>query len=403
MNGTTRGFFRTAYGVMLVVLVQYVLKVALKGGFGAMTGSALFTGDGAHNASDIFQALLVVGGIWLSLRPTSRDYPLGFRGIDTFGSLAIGASLLYVAIANVLIPSVTGLASAEAESTLLEGSNGILAVAIMLASAGVSQIVGRFQVRVGRETGHASVEADGQETLGDGRIEALSAFGLAAQAVFQAAWIENVLGIGMACVMMHTAYEILSTARDMLFNRSLGTKVGMEIVDAAMDTCGVEDVGSLVTYRLGTCSVVEVDVMTRLGARGSDLIRTVLTERIREIVQEDDREVRVAVRCVAPAVVHGRYAFLAHREPGSLRIVGNPAMATHLLVCEAPDGRIENRRDASVTPDTLVDVLKAKKVTVLFVADVSDAELESIQDACDPVEVRPSPTALPELMGVPLA
>ncbi|NBS41926.1 hypothetical protein EBS80_04705, partial [bacterium] len=81
-----RTFFRTAYGVMTVVLVQYVVKVTLKGGFGAAMHSPVFTGDAWHGASDIFQALLVIFGIWLSRRPPNRDYPLGWRSLDTLGS-----------------------------------------------------------------------------------------------------------------------------------------------------------------------------------------------------------------------------------------------------------------------------------------------------------------------------
>lgn len=411
----TRAFLRTAYGVMAVTVLQYVLKVALKGGFGAMTHSPVFTGDAWHQTSDIFQALLVMFGIWLSRRPPSRDYPLGWRGLDAVGTLFIGLSLGWVALTGVIVPSLAGLvatvpwaqvrlggwfaASEGGGSHLLSGGYGPAAVGIMLASAAVSYGIGRWQIRVGEDTGHASVAADGHETLSDGKVELLTAVGIGLQALFGAPWIEYLLGFGMAGIMLRTTFEILENARDMILNRSLGEDAERRIESVCVGMAGIDRVASLVTYRRGPYAVVDVTLVTRLGSRGREDVRQVLSKMIPERLEGLPGS--VTVRFVAPDPRKHREAFLARRDGDVLAVVGSAEDANVLVVCEVEGGAVVSCYDHPVASDTLRETIVRKHVDVLRVARVADrARLQSALG--DVVCVREEPTSVAALLDIPL-
>lgn len=412
-----RAFLRTAYGVMAVVIAQYVLKVALKGGFGALTHSPVFTGDGWHNASDIFQALLVIFGVWLSRRPPSRAYPLGWRGLDALGTLAIGLSLGYVAVVSVFVPSLCGIVATvpwlhaqigawipdpeNGGSHLLSGGYGPAAVAIMLVSSGVSYAMGRWQIRIGGETGHASVEADGRETLSDGKVELLTAAGIGLQAAFGFPWLEYLLGFGMAYIMLHTASEILGNAGDMILSRSLGEDTEERIRAVCERVAGVDRAAALTTYRRGPYAVVDLTVQTRLGSRGREDVRRLLSRKIAECLE--DKDASVTVRFVAPDPRKHREALLARRDGDALTVVGNVYDANVLVICEVEDGVMDSCYDQPVTPDTAYRTMVRKHVDVLHVCPAGDADRVSLRATfgSDP-RVREAPSSVPVLLGVPL-
>ncbi len=362
-------FFRTAYGVMAVVVVQYVLKVAVKGGFGLLTGSPAFTGDGAHNASDVFQAVLVIAGIWLSKRPPSREYPLGLRKLETVMVLLIGLSLAYVTAFNVLWPSICGLfasfdqaAGTEGASHVLSGGYGGWAVAIMVVSAIVSGFVGRYQIRVGKATGHASVVADGEETISDMKVEMVIVLGFCLQTLFAAAWIEYALGLLVAWIMFGTAREILANGRDMLLNRSLGEETEKSVRELAMGFAGVDGIVSLRTHRSGPFSVANVQFVTGLPLAASAIVCESIKARILELLSKDGGEAIVTVHAVPPARVVETWGFLLRETSPRQFEVSNVLDATHLGVAAVTNGTFHSWRPFPITVRNLRWILEEKRV-----------------------------------------
>lgn len=412
-------FFRTSYGVMAVVIAMYLVKVAAKVGFGTAMGSPMILGDGYHNASDIFQALLVIVGVYLARRPPSKRHPFGLPSMDALGGLLIGLSLGYAAIVGVFVPSAVGLvgflpwisdvlhvrpATGSVGSQLGVGSNAWFAVALMLVSAGISVVVGRYQVRVGTETSHASVVADGQETLSDGKIEALAGVGVILQMALGLPWLEYVLGFGMTYIMLGTAWEILPNAFAVLFNRSLEESAEDSVRAEALNVRGVERVASLITYRRGTCAVVQLDVETRLGASGGERVRRAIARAVTERLKETETgEVSVSVHCVQPPVRESRWAFLMRREGDDFRLIASPGLATHLMVGDVTDGALRGGRYEAVTRDTLAGLLREKKVDVLCVYLPPNRDVADVAAAIpNTVRIYQAPTSVPTLLGIPL-
>ncbi len=404
-----RAFLRTSEGVMALVIAMYVVKVLAKVGFGQAMHSPMIEGDGWHNGSDIFQALLVIVGVRIALRPASTLYPLGLRGLDALGTLAIGLTLGYAAIGEVLIPSLaalwglatgTGMEASRSGLTTLTGT--VVGAGLMFGSAALSWFVSRQQIRVGRETGHASVVADGEETQGDGKIEALAGVGIVFQALTHWVWVEYVLGLLVCGIMLHTAWEILSTALAMLLNKGLGESRERQLRQMVEKVFGVDSVRRLVTYRRGPCSVVEVDVETRVASSGRDLIVEAIIHRLTSaLLEEEGGETSVIVHCVEPDPCPFRIAYLVAQRRGETCAVGTLVETTHLLVAEVEHGAVSSWEAWPVDRDSLAGLIANKRVLCLYVR-TDDPDFVEVRPLVGPeVGLKHAPASSLELLGLP--
>ena len=101
-------FVTSPFTVMVLVLVMYIVKVAVKLSVGGYVNSPMITGDGWHNVADIFEALVVIGALVISRLPKSEDYQFGRMGIESLFSVLVGGWLCIMAL-NIGAHSVFGL------------------------------------------------------------------------------------------------------------------------------------------------------------------------------------------------------------------------------------------------------------------------------------------------------
>ncbi|OGL95412.1 hypothetical protein A2348_02075 [Candidatus Uhrbacteria bacterium RIFOXYB12_FULL_58_10] len=333
--------------------------------------------------------------------------------LDALLTLGIATSLAFAAVFNVLIPSLAGVlntlslsdgiwsfADSYLPSRLDSGPNALSAALIMFVSAEVSIRISRYQIRVGTATGHASVVADGEETRSDGKIEALAGTGLLLQLATGLGWLEYLFGLAMAYVMLRTAYEIFESGRDALFSRSLGDSVEDGIRSVVDATPGIECLRSILTYRRGNCRVADVEVQSPLGSQPRGHIERYISEQIRRILEESGdggREIAVNVRAVPPDEVQTRWGYLARIESGVLRVIGDPCVATHLVVCDVVNGAIKSYHNVPVDADSLAGVITKKRVAIVHVFQECSGDWTYGQ-----AEVRLVPSGDPRLLGIPL-
>ncbi|MBL0185992.1 MAG: cation transporter [Candidatus Obscuribacter sp.] len=192
------------YVAMWLVVLMYCIKTVTKLGAGYVTNSPVFISDGYHNLADILQALAVMVVVYLARRPANAEYPLGKSNIEFFSSLAIGLSLLVLGL-QFALQSLVGLLHylpsadlwlraylplPEHKPLLSDASTYPWLISIMAISGALSWVVSRYQIAVGRATGHTSLVADGEETASDGRIELIALVGIISQPLFGAPWLE---------------------------------------------------------------------------------------------------------------------------------------------------------------------------------------------------------------------
>jgi cation diffusion facilitator family transporter len=268
--------------VGLVILGVNVALALAKGAVYASTGSLAVGSEAVNSVADAVYSLVVVAGLYVTTRPPDADHPHGHERIEPFvslfvavGVLAAGGAVLWQAIQAVLAGG-----SAEA---------GPLAVAVLLATAGVKYLLFRYCLRVAETYRSPAVRASAL----DNRADILTA-GAALVGVVGAALgypvLDPLAGGIVALGILYTGWEIARDNVGYLVGRAPSEELHEHILSRALDHPEVEGVHDVVAHHVGP----EVDVSLHIEVEGDRTvteahdIETEVMERIREMREVDD-------------------------------------------------------------------------------------------------------------------
>jgi len=378
--------WKSPYVVMGVALAMYIVKVIVKLHVGAMVHSPVITGDGAHNVADIVEALLVTLGIAIARMKPSEDYPFGRRNIESIIETAIGAGLLFTAVAIAGRSCIALLALfPHAATTVRAAIPSLPHVEPLVLSpnyfwwvAGVTGLgaltslaVSRYQIVVGRAIGSGSLVADGEETQSDGRIEVAAFIGVLCEYTTRMSWIEYPIALVVAFLVARTGWEILGRGIGGLLQRSLGQEIETAICDAVRSVHGVIDVAALTTFRVGGAPVIIIKLTSRATERMLRHVKPIVLERIAACLEQRGfREFARYVRFEPPAPNRHRIAYAIRDFDRRVLVASSLELATHLRICDIEDGEVVRWKDLP-RPEKLADTLRllqGKRVTEFLVA-----------------------------------
>lgn len=382
-----RSRWLSPYVVMSAVLLMYGLKVVLKLWIGRDIHSPTITGDGFHNVADIFEALAVLVVVVISRMPPNERYPYGRKSFENIVRSVIGGGLFITAL-HFAATSVMGIASylPEVERSLRETSpfglprpkplimgGDILWVVVLitLGSALLSFTFSWYEIRAGKVNGHASMVADGQETLNDGIIESSIFIGICAEYALGWVWIEYPLGLGVAFLVARTGRELFTEGLAGLLQRSLGPEVENPMREVCLSIHGVGAVRHMKTFRVGSTAICNIEMLTDAPATAHDdikaAVRQHLAKRLAELGNED-AEFYLSFSNLPAA--ESRVAYAALTDGYSIVVARSVETATHFVLCDLVNGEVVcwtlEPRPTPTEPD-LVTWLVAKRVRRLYV------------------------------------
>jgi len=389
MKTSKWSFLFSPYFVMTLVMVMYVVKVIAKVSVGSWINSPVLTGDGLHNLSDIFEAVLVMLSVYISRLPKSENYPFGRKNVESLLVLAIGLSMFGLTL-QILNKSSIGILQFFPEvdtwvrsyldlptyEPLLMGSGyfwwvfGVTGVSVTL-----SFFVGTYQIRIGKNQEHPSLIADGKETYSDGRIEATTLVGILSEYYFQAPWIEYVLGLGVAAIVANTGREMFLHGWRALLQRSIGKDKEEEIKKIASRIEGVNNVDKLMTFSVGSTAVCIITVISRVRANMIKHVRRTAEVRLSRYLKEAGfAGHEIYVRLQMPNPNFYRVAEAITKKDEGLSIAGSLSTATHLRIYDIEREKPVRATDeptAGLSLNEVVALLKRKRVTTfsIFLAD----------------------------------
>ena len=376
-----RKFLASPYVVMAVVLAMYLLKVTAKLSIGQMVNSPMITGDGWHNVADIFEACIVIATIWFSRLPASDTYPLGRRNIESLFSVVVGVFLVVMA-GKIMVTSVLCLVS------VLQGKPAELLMGPHLApwvmgvtggSALLSLLVSRYQIRVGKKSGHEALVADGQETASDGRIELATFVGVLGQYIFGAPWLEYPFALLVAFLMVHTGWEIFSRGMGALLQRTIGLRHEAAIKNIVQAMYGVTDVAQIKSFRTGNkvILILKVISISHTQPRVARLMKEAMASHIADYLRSqgfDDGE--FFIRFDSPQNGFHRRAILLSYEGGHARIANSITTASHVAICDIEHGHLTRATEHRIpnagpiwSKDLFFAFLDRKRVDQVIVHD----------------------------------
>lgn len=379
--------WHSPYVVETASIGQYLLKAVAKIAVGTYVASPMLAGDGWHNVADIFQAAVVVMGIWLARRKL-KEYPYGLRNIESILAMAIGVMLLGTAL-RFASQSVLGLlaqmptldAAARDALTYLPKHEPLRIewrlfpwlVGLTTTSALFSLITSWFQIKAGTVSGEGSLVADGKETRADSWIEFAALGGVLIEYLLGWRMIEYIIGCVVAGLVTHTAWEILKPGFDQLVQRSLGLGIENGIKTKVLSVCGVEDVVNLKTFRIGrSLAIVHFRIISRLPAPAHDIVRKMLKTVLgRYLTEACDgiKKSEVYISFKQPDANPHRVAYAVKLVgPNAYRIASTCGTADHILVCDIFDDEAV-KVEPHLIPQDMLAWLVTKRVSEIRMLD----------------------------------
>lgn len=401
--------------VMSLVMLMYVAKAVFKIAVGTHIHSPMIAGDGYHNLADLLEAAAVIVVILVSMRPSTQQYPFGRKNVEFFTSLAIGLGLLVMSI-QFAFKSLIGLlhlapqldaAVREVlplpvhEQLVMDSATFPWALAVTACSVLLSFVVGRYQVAVGRSSGHASMVADGEETLSDGTIECVTVAGVLGEYLLHLPWLEYPLGLVVAFLIARTGRELFVGAWRVLLQHSIGAEHESRICELTRQVPGVLDVSELKTFQVGHIAVCMMSVTSRAGALAVPHVKYGIEHAVESyILQQEFKECELHIRFTRPDPQYRRIAYAALKAGEWMVIAPALDRCTHLLICDEEEGEVV-RIKAERCPADPVAFLVEKRVAQLFV--FCDCGPEGPQDwrlAARGINLVAAVSYLPSVLGL---
>lgn len=188
-----------------------VLLFILKYWAGLVTGSIAIIADAWHTLSDSLSSVIVIVGAKISKKPADEDHPFGHGRADLISAFIIGILLLLVAF-DFVIESYHTLKAHESSQF------GSIAIIVMIVSVVLKELLAQFAYYGAKKTNSKVLRADGWHHRSDAISSLVILIGIFLGPYFW--WIDGVLGMIVALLIGHAAYEIISDSIHSLLGES---------------------------------------------------------------------------------------------------------------------------------------------------------------------------------------
>ncbi|WP_372753014.1 cation diffusion facilitator family transporter [Labilibaculum sp.] len=192
-------------------IVGNILLFGLKYWAGLATGSIAIIADAWHTLSDSLSSVIVLISAKISKKPADKDHPFGHGRADLISAFIIGMLLLLVAF-DFIMKSYKTLQSGESSEF------GSIAIFVMITSVVIKELLAQFAYRGAKKTNSKVLKADGWHHRSDAISSLVILVGIFLGPYFW--WIDGTLGMIVAFLIGHAAYEIISDSIHSLLGES---------------------------------------------------------------------------------------------------------------------------------------------------------------------------------------
>jgi cation diffusion facilitator family transporter len=199
------------------IIVNTVLFV-FKMWAGIITGSIALAADAWHTLSDSLSSIVVVIAAKLASKKADKEHPFGHGRWEQIASIFIAVILAVIAF-GFLENSIKYFFN---KNTV---EYGMIAIIITAISIVVKELLAQYAFYIGRKANNSSVKADGWHHRSDALSSVVVLVGILFAKQFW--WIDSVLGIIIALMLLRAVFVILQEA----VTKILGEEPEQELID----------------------------------------------------------------------------------------------------------------------------------------------------------------------------
>jgi cation diffusion facilitator family transporter len=221
-------------------IVSNTFLIIMKLVVGIVSGSVSIISEAIHSSMDLLAALIAFFSVKVSDDPPDSKHPYGHGKVENISGV-IEAILIFAAAGLIIFQAVRKLAGEPYELEIVW-----IGMLIMIVSAIVNFIVSRRLYNIARKTKSIALEADALHLKTDVYTSAGVAAGLGLIAVTGLKWLDPVVAILVAFLIVYESFLLLKKAFSPL-----------------IDTAWSEDEIKVLEKRLSKMSVNYHDLRTR--------------------------------------------------------------------------------------------------------------------------------------------
>ena len=266
-DGSEPGGMKARTAVLSVV--SNATLILLKVIAGTITGSVAILTEAVHSSIDLVASIVAFFSVRKADEPADESHRYGHEKIENLAA-AIEGILILVGSAAIAFEAVRHLVNHGRVQTVGLG------IAVVAVSLGVNIVVSFRLRRTAQSTGSPALAGDAAHLGTDALTSAAVLVGLVLVAITGAQWIDPVVALAVAALVVTTGVRLLAQASRVLVDESLPPEE-VEIIRAAIQALspqGVVGYHELRTRRAGSRRYVDLHVQFRQGTSLEDAHRT---------------------------------------------------------------------------------------------------------------------------------
>jgi len=173
---------------------------------GLISGSVSIISEAIHSSMDLLAALIAYFSVRVSDNPPDKKHPYGHGKFENISGV-IEALLIFIAAGLIISEAIKKLVTQEYDLEIIW-----IGALVMLISAAINFVVSRRLYRIARQTGSIALEADALHLKTDVYTSAGVAVGLGLIALTGIKWLDPIVAILVALLIIFESYNLLRKA-----------------------------------------------------------------------------------------------------------------------------------------------------------------------------------------------
>lgn len=232
---------------ILVLLALFAVRLAL----GLASGAISVVAVSFTLLSDLLASVVLVVSFRVSARPATARNPFGHGRMEQVAPLLISFVLFFL-----------GIEVARESAHALTGTHAThywwLMPWIVLATAVVKRVLGRFVLFLGRRVGSHAIEETAAHLAIEGAYSLAVVAGLFLGHYLDLPWLDGTIGLAGALAILYLSFRNARHALEPLLGKAPSEELLREVRDLARGVAGIEGVHEIVVHDYGQLRVLSL-------------------------------------------------------------------------------------------------------------------------------------------------